>query len=139
MLLLSLEMWGSNGQNKAGIGLDLLMVLVLLVFLVVVLPLLLVQVDVIFGYRKKRSSNDSRVLLPLNLCGLIHKAPRKSTMENTKDLLLLSLKKKVAKVEIWRGPHVPFCGFSDRCYFCVTSCWSSDGYISPLSQSLSNI
>ncbi len=46
-------MWGTNGQNKAGIGEHLLMVMVLLVFLVVVLPLPLVLEHVIFGYRKK--------------------------------------------------------------------------------------
>ena len=85
LLLLSLKMWGSNGRNKAGIGVDLMVVMVLLVFLMVVLPLPLVPVLVIFGYRKKkRSSHDSRVLLPLNLQGFIHKAPRKLTMGNIK-------------------------------------------------------
>ena len=37
-------MWGSNGQNKAGIGEDILVVMVLLVFPVVVMPLPLVPV-----------------------------------------------------------------------------------------------
>ena len=46
-------MWGANGQNRAGIGVDLLMVMVLQVFLMVVLPLPLVPVHAIFGYRKK--------------------------------------------------------------------------------------
>ena len=45
-------MWGTNVQNKAGIGEHLLMVMVLLVFLMVVLPLPLVPVHAIFGYRK---------------------------------------------------------------------------------------
>ena len=62
-----------------------MVVMVLLVFLMVVLPLPLVPVLVIFGYRKKkRNSHDSRVLLPLNLHGFIHKAPRKITMRNVK-------------------------------------------------------
>ncbi len=60
------------------------MMVVMLVFLVVVLPLPLVPLHVIFGYRKKRSSHDSRVLLPLNLQAIIHNAPRKLMMENTK-------------------------------------------------------
>jgi len=55
LLLLSLKMWGSNGRNKAGIEVDLMVMLVLLVFLVVLLPLPmpLVPVLVIFGYGKK--------------------------------------------------------------------------------------
>ena len=82
--LLSLKMRGSIGQKKAGILVDLLVVMVLLVFLVVVLPLPLVPMRVIFSYRKKQSSHDSRVLLPLNLQGFIHKAPRKLRMGNIK-------------------------------------------------------
>ena len=46
-------MWGTNGQNKAGIGEDLLILMVLMVFLVVVVLLPLVPVHAIFGYRKK--------------------------------------------------------------------------------------
>ena len=61
LLLLSLKMWGTNGQNKAGIGVDLLMVMVLLVFLVVVLPLPLVPVHAIFGYRKRTGAHKIRV------------------------------------------------------------------------------
>ena len=53
LLLLSLKMWLTNGKNKAGIELDLLVVMVLMVFLVVVLPMSLVRMHVIFGYRKK--------------------------------------------------------------------------------------
>jgi len=61
LLLLSLKLWGTNGQNKAGIGLDLLVVMVLLVFLLVVLPLPLMPIDMIFGYRKKTGAHTIRV------------------------------------------------------------------------------
>jgi hypothetical protein len=49
------------GKNKAGIGLDLLVVMALLVFRVVVLPLSLVQMRGIFGYRKKNGAHKIRV------------------------------------------------------------------------------
>jgi len=77
LLLLSLKIWGTNAQNKAGIGVDLLMVMVLLALLVVMLTLPLVPLHVIFRLsKKKRGSHDSRVLLPLNLHGFIHKTPK---------------------------------------------------------------
>jgi len=61
LLKLSLNMWGSNGRNKAGIAMDLMVVIVLLVFLVVLLPLPLVPVLVIFGYRKQNGVHMIRV------------------------------------------------------------------------------
>jgi hypothetical protein len=89
-------MWGTNGQNNAGIGVDLLVVMVLLVFLVVVLPLPLVLVRVIFGYLKKRSSiTRFACAATAKSLGAHSQSSQKINTGKYKDfLLLLSLKKR---------------------------------------------